>query len=226
MVAWWSQFTGPDQLLVLHGGSGPDFEGVDFAQKLHIDDARLRTVDHQREMQSYTAVLQIAAAWLRDKDFSHVYLAEWDHLPLVKDFNQKQVGLMQSEGADLLGHHLLRVDGTNQPHYLYHLSNPSFRAYWPEVTCRNEPSTVLSMFGSGSFWTRECLEAVAAVGEAFPMYLEIFLPTLAHHLGFRVRDFGAQNLFVRNGGNFQSQVDSARQAGAWTIHPLKRVFRD
>ena len=55
------------------------------------------------------------------------------------------------------------------------------------------------------------------------MYLEILLPTLAHHLGFRVRDFKDQNQFVRHIGEMITRVAEARLAGAWTIHPIKGV---
>jgi hypothetical protein len=53
------------------------------------------------------------------------------------------------------------------------------------------------MFGSGSFWKQDAFEAVAEVEETFPIYLEIYLPTLAHHLGFRLRDLSDPIDFVR-----------------------------
>ena len=59
------------------------------------------------------------------------------------------------ERADLLAFHVHRVDDTNNPHFLYHASNEKFTEFWSEITRRSEPKVVLSMFGSGSFWTRE-----------------------------------------------------------------------
>ena len=127
------------------------------------------------------------------------------------------------ERADVLGFHLQRVDGTSHPHYLYHLSNPAFFAHWAAISVRAEPKVVLSMFGSGSFWHREVFNAVAQRAEPFPMYLEIYLPTLAHHLGFRVRDYGEQNRFVHNLGERSSSIEQARAEGAWTLHPVKEL---
>jgi hypothetical protein len=53
------------------------------------------------------------------------------------------------------------------------------------------------------------------------MYVEIFPPTLAHHLGYRLRDYGPQTRFVRHIGDRLSEIEPARQSGAWTLHPVK-----
>jgi hypothetical protein len=82
------------------------------------------------------------------------------------------------------------------------------------------------MFGTGSFWTREAFCAVAATEEPFPIYLELYLPTLAHHLGFRVRDFTEQNRFVRITKDETESIEQARAEGAWTLHPVKRLWID
>ena len=79
------------------------------------------------------------------------------------------------------------------------------------------------MLGTGSFWTREAFDAVAAEKEPFPMYLEIFLPTLAHHLGYRVRALAGGGHWVRHLGDLRSRIGEARLAGAWTIHPVKSL---
>jgi hypothetical protein len=70
-------------------------------------------------------------------------------------------------------------------------------------------------------WTREAFEEVARLGDPIPMYVELALPTLAHHLGFRVRDLTDQNRFVSALGNRVQEIDSARAAGAWALHPVK-----
>ena len=224
MLDWWRKGAADGNILLVYGGSRETMAEINFSQKLFIDDRRLRTSHHQRETQSYTAVFRDVAGWLGGRDHSHVYFAEYDHLPLIGDLNVRQLDLLQKEGADVLGHQVLRVDQTNHPHYLYNTSNPDFVPYWRAVSKRKDPSVTLSMFGSGSFWTREALEAVAAVEEPFPIYLELWLPTLAHHLGFRVRDFGDQNRFIRPVGDLESQITGAWREGAWTLHPVKRLW--
>ena len=226
MLAYWSHCAPINNILIAYGGAESAFGAIRHQQKFFVDDPRLRTRDHQREFQSYTRLFQLAAEFLRSHgpQFQFVHFAEYDHVPLVPDFNERQIERSKSEGADLLAFHVHRVDDTNNPHFLYHAADQKFMRYWSTITKRSEPGVVLSMFGSGSFWTLEAFLAVCALEEPFPVYTEIYLPTLAHHLGFRVRDLGDQNRFVRALADEICSVDEARQEGAWTLHPVKRLW--
>lgn len=235
MVAWWQQ-TGVDADDLLLACTHPDaaeFAAVAHPHKVRVRDPRLATRDHARERQSYSGVLAAAADWLRAREtssvagFGAVHLAEYDHLPLAPDLGDRLLGALREEGADVLGHELRRVDGTNQPHHLYHLTQAGGAEFWARTTRRRDEDArrvVLSMFGSGSLWTPAALAAVAALPEPFPIYLELWLPTAAHHLGFRVRPFPAAAggaRFISSLGNRGAEVDAARAAGAWTLHPVK-----
>jgi hypothetical protein len=226
MLAHWGRCVPTESVLLAYGGTRGEFDAVLHEQKVFVDDPGLRTRDHQREFQSYTRLFIATAEFLKTRgdQFQFVHFAEYDHLPLVSDLNERQIQQLRAEDADLLGFHLHRVDDTNNPHFLYHVADGKFMSYWGRITQRSEPEVVLSMFGSGSFWTREAFCAVGAVKEPFPIYMELYLPTLAHHLGFRVRDFGEQNRFVRALENEIGGVDQARKQGAWTLHPLKRLW--
>ncbi len=131
---------------------------------------------------------------------------------------------MEREKADVLAFRLQRIDGTNHPHTLYHEREERFFAFWTSISRRADPTVVLSMFGSGSFWTRQSFLDVAKRSEPFPMYLEIYLPTLAHHLGYRLRNFGEQAAFIHNLGERAREIDAARAKGAWSIHPVKTLW--
>lgn len=205
------------------GGKRSDFNELPFKSKVFIDDPRLRTRNHQRELQSLTGFFQSVSGWMRDSAAEHEYLcmAEFDHLPLVSDLNARQIALAESERADVLGHHLARIDQTNHPHYLHHACRPEFHEFFARLSCRAERQTVLSMLGTGSFWRAEAFLAVAAVEESVPMYFELYIPTVAHHLGFRLRDYGEQNRFVSALGERSAEIDAARQRGGWTLHPVK-----
>jgi hypothetical protein len=225
MVEYWSRCVPRESILIAYGGEKFQFAEIRHDQRLFVDDPRLRTRDHQRELQSYTQLLQAAAEFLSHRDeFRFIYFAEFDHIPLVSDLNQRQIKRLTDEGADLLAFHVCRVDDTSNPHFLYHASDDRFMTYWTSITRRSDPNVMLSMFGTGSFWTREAFCAVCAIEEPFPIYMEIYLPTLAHHLGFRVRDFAEQNRFVRALESDICGVDQARKEGAWTLHPLKRMW--
>lgn len=225
MLEWWSRYLALDDVLVVAGGRREDFAGIAHTPKIFIDDPRLHTVDHQREFQSYTGLYRGISSWLAGRDYTHVFFAEYDHLPLVKDLGERFLARLAAEGADVLGCQVRRVDGTSQPHYLHHRSQPEFHAFWEKITRRDDPEVILNMFGSGSFWKRSAFDAVAALTEPFPIYLELYLPTLAHHLGFRVRDLPDQNPFVQVFRDLELEMDQARRAGAWAVHPVKRLWQ-
>lgn len=225
LVSYWNSLVGNGDLLIAYGGPRGSFDQIRFADKVFVDDLNLRTLDHQREAQSYTAVFKEVSHWLRNRSnvIDFVTLFEFDHLPLARDLNARQLERMQAERADVLAYHLTRVDGTSHPHYLYYAANSQFARFFRDLTVREDPAVVLSMFGTGSCWTREAFDAVAGFEEPFPVYFEIYLPTLAHHLGFRLRDYGDQDRFVTNLGDRSSEVDSVRNQGAWTLHPVKTL---
>jgi hypothetical protein len=226
LVAYWKSVIGDNRLLVAYGGPRKSFGEIEFKSKVFVDDSSLRTRDHQREGQSYTGVFREVSNLIRRRpgpvDF--VALFEYDHLPLVQDLNARQVERMHSDEADVIAHHLARVDGTSHPHYLYYAANAEFARFLEKVSVRTNPEIVLSMFGTGSCWKREAFDAVAGFNEPFAIYFEVYLPTLAHHLGFRLRDYAAaQDTFVSNLGDRSAEVVSARGRGAWSLHPVKRL---
>lgn len=224
MTGWWCRCVEPDSVVLAFGGTREEFARIGHGQKVFIDDLRLRTVDHPRERQSYGGIFRAVADWMRGREFDHVHFSEYDHVPLIANLNRRQVELLTAERADVLGYHVRQVDGTNCAHALYHASDAGAGAFWKSITRRADAGVVLSMIATGSFWTREAFEAVARQEEPFPVYVEIFVPTLAHHLGFRVRDFGAQTRFVRHAGDWLADMDAARAEGAWTLHPVKGLW--
>ena len=226
MLAWWRDHGAEDNLLLVYDGTEKEFNCIEHPQKVRVDDPRLRTVRHSHERQSYTELIRAVSRWLAGRDFTHVHLAEYDHLPLVSDLHERQAARLEEERADVLGFQLARVDGTNQPHLLYHAHMPGFFPFWRGLSVRENKGVVLSMFGSGSFWTRAAFDAVAAHAEPFPIYLELYLPTLAHHLGYRLRDWREQNRYISSLGNFVDRIDEARRAGAWTLHPVKTLWNE
>jgi hypothetical protein len=151
----------------------------------------------------------------------YIYLCEYDHVPLRSDLNALQVAEIQQEGADVMGHWLYRVDGTSHYHMLYHRSDPGFLPYWQSVSRREETGVVLSMFGSGSLWSRDAFLAIASRQQEIPCYLELYLPTLAHHLGYRVRCWGESNHMISNLPSSKINLETAVRRGCWTVHPIK-----
>ena len=219
----WQKLRAPEQILLAYGGTESAFSEIAFPSKVFIDDPRLRMRDHPRERQSCTGVLRAARAWLQAHlEFDYVHYVEYDQVPLLKNLYQRLVDRINAEQADILAYHLKRIDGTSHPHYLYH-NEEHIHQYFASISVRRERQTVLSMLGTGAFWRREAFEAIAAYEEPFPIYVELYVPTLAHHLGYRLRDLTDQNRFVTHKGDYTQEIEQFRSAGAWTVHPVKKL---
>ena len=222
MVQWWEQHApGPD-ILIAYGGTRQAFESLGVPTKVCVEDSRLRTRDHQRERQSFSGVFIAVNEWLRARPgYRLIHLSEFDCVPLCDDLFARLEARLANDNADVLGCHLVRVDGTNHPHYLYHAGDERFAQFLRKISRRADAQVVLAMLGCVSFWKREAFTAVADAEETAPIYLEIALPTLAHHLGFRVRGLSEQSAFVQPVGDFLPQLEALRAAGAWMAHPVK-----
>jgi len=216
-----------DQMLFVHAGKRSDFESLDVPNKVFVEDADMRTSFHPLEKQSYGGALREVASWLASRDADALYqaviLVEYDHLPLIPDWGVRLCARLEAERADLLCHHLVRVDGTNAAHYLYHLSDPRFENLWKDFSIREEKKLFLNAVMTGSVWRRAALEAVAARKEPFLVYLELYLPSLAHHLGFRVRSHGEQDRFVQVVPMKEPFSPEWMDAGAWSLHQVKAI---
>ncbi len=224
MCDYWQALIPGSMLLVAYGGSRADYERLDVRHKVFVDDERLRTVDHQREYQSYTGVFKQADEYLSRADYEHVYFTEFDHIPLRHDLLDLLQSEMVGQGADVLIRSLQRLDGTGHAHYLYHLGTKGFSEKLDAISLRDDSSVVLSGFGFGQLWTREAFSAVASINQDVPCYLEIWLPTVAHHLGFRVKGWDVFQEYHGVDGDRVHDLISAVEHGAWALHPVKSVW--
>jgi N-acetylglucosaminyldiphosphoundecaprenol N-acetyl-beta-D-mannosaminyltransferase len=217
----WEGVCREEDLWIAFGGSRADFEKLAYPRKVFVEDPSLRTHDHQREKQSYTGIYRAMAPVVERERPDFIYLCEYDHIPLVRDLNRRQVGEMSREGADVMGHWLHRVDGTSHCHMLNHESDPGFLPFWRSLSRREDPGVVFSMFGSGSFWSREAFLAVASTPQSIDCYQELYLPTFAHHLGYRVRGWDEEHHLLSNLPSRTITVQEGRKREAWTVHPVK-----
>lgn len=224
LLSYWKALGYPlERMLLVHAGNEEDFKALDVPNKVFVPDKEIRTIHHPLERQSYHGVFREVSAWMRGRDFSAVALVEYDHLPLVPDWGEKLCGVMELEQADVLCHHLTRVDDTNASHYLYHLQDPRFRELWKGVSVREEKGVFLDAVMTGSLWKRAAFEAVAVRREPFPVYLELYLPSLAHHLGYRVRRCSGQDAFVQVIPMEEPFSKSWVGRGAWSLHQVKSL---
>lgn len=223
----WARQQGADEVLLVHGGSREDFEKTDWGQKVYCGDSRLRCQDLQRERQSYQGVFQLISEWLsrpENADFAHVLFAEYDLFPLVADVPRRFRAYLREREADLTGYRLRRIDRTNSPLYLDHARDPEFHRYFSQISRREDARCVLQLLGPCAFWRTPAFHEVSRTEPPVRIYLELFAPSIAHHLGFRVVGLPQeQNHFVSPlelPGSVLRRVN-ANGNDAWCIHPVK-----
>lgn len=221
MLEWWHTAASADSLWIAYGGTREEFASIAWSQKFFLESNRVRTPNPQRDRQSYQEIFQRAVADGLLDGKRYVHLAEYDQLPLQPALNSLQIRVLNRLRADVLGYRLKRVDGTNNPHYLYHRADPAFDRFLRHISRRPDPGVVLSFAGFGSFWAAAAFRAVAAVAEPFPIYLELWMPTVAHHLGFAVRCIKEDEKFNALEGDALPLLDEAAAAGVWNLHPVK-----
>jgi len=222
MCDHWLKHDPQQVLIVAYGGSAEDFTGLKVEHAVYVEDPDLRTRDHPREKQSYLGVFAAVAPMIEKLGVSHVHLAEYDEIPLVTGLNARLLEALVHEDADVAGHRLSRVDDTGHPHFTFHRHDPAFMDYWRSMSRRDDHEVVLSMLGCGSFWKSEAFVEVAKLRPPLRIYLELMLPTAAHHLGFRVRPFPDQDRFMAPEiPKSQADFEPFRKDGAWRIHPVK-----
>jgi hypothetical protein len=223
MVDYWTETTHPAVIIVAYGGARQEFDKLE-CRKVFIEDPRLRTRDHQRERQSYTGVLRAVIEEISDDDWEWLYLAEYDMLPLDRLLFDRFAIRARSENADLLGHRMWRLDDTLHPHFASHLYTKKWMEWIASISKRSDTRVVLSCMGCGQFWHRMALQNVISIGEPEYAYLELQLPTVAHHLGYRVRGLGDQDQYISNHLEDGVSPTQMRNTGAWVMHPLKDLW--
>ena len=217
----WKPICAEEDLWIAFGGTRKEFAELETPRKVFIDDPRLRVRDQQRDKQCYGGIFRAMAPLVERESPDFLYFCEYDHIPLIPDLNRRQVAAMREEGADMMGHWLYRIDGTGHYHYLYHKADPDFAPFWQSVSRREDPTVIFSIFGTGSFWSRDAFLAVAKQPQPIECYLEIYLPTLAHHLGFRVRRWNEEQHLISNIPLPNLNIEEALKQGCWTVHPVK-----
>lgn len=205
----WKQHAAQN-ILLAYGGPEDRLNEITHPQKFLVQDDRLRVRHFQRDRQSYRGVMRQVSKVLEEKPHTHVLFMEYDQIPIDPDPISRYLERMVARDADVLVQALSRLDSSIHPHWL---ACPPAELDRPEV---------LSMLGTGHFWTREAWLAVNADTRLADWYLELDMSTTAHQLGFRVVGLDDQDPYVRNlPGDWQKSPDAAKNAGAWTLHPVK-----
>lgn len=226
MLSWWKSRTPEHSLWIAYGGKRDVFDSIPWENKFYLESSRIRTRDPQRDRQGYHEIFQLAAQHGILQRHAYIHLAEYDQIPLQPSLNDLQSRRLLELDADVLAYRLQRVDGTGHPHYLNHAANSKFHEFFSSLSIRDQKDVVLAFVGFGSFWRAEAFAAVAAVQEPFPIYLELWMPTVAHHLGFRIQRINELARYNHVEGDAAPLLAEATAAGIWNLHPAKNQWND
>lgn len=223
------------RFVVGYGGERNEFERIALEHKLFIDEPTLR--GPEQHLQSLTRIFE--ALW--DNYFAHdesadaLYLIEYDHLILDARFEDHLGELAETCQADLMGKNCVDCTATNSEHYVRFRRDPRLLAHLRRLSVRADPARLFSCLGDGIWISRPALQAYVEVSEHPPCYCEIYVPTLLHHLGFRVANVDAHSDLYRHVRWMPpfdtNQVIARFQEGAVFMHPVKdpnavRAVRD
>jgi len=214
------------RFVVCHGGSREDFEGVETDDKVFMDDPSLR--GPARHLQSWTQAFE--AIWHRyfesDDSLDSLYLFEFDHLILDRDYEQRLRDLAEATRAGFMGKNCVPREGTNWEHYVRWRRDERLLAHLRSISVREQPTKLYGCLGDGMWLSRNALRSYVAVGEHPPCYNETYVPTLLHHLGFRVVDVDSHSdlySHVRFAPVFcfDEVMSLAKRGGTAFVHPVK-----
>lgn len=216
---------GEARFVVGYGGPRSGFDLIDWGEKFFVDDPTLR--GPEQHLQSWTQIFE--TAWQKyfvgDADIDSLYLIEYDHLILDPTFEPRLRELALDTGADLLGKSCVDLTATNAAHYVRFRRDRRLLTHLARLSVREDRERMFGCLGTGMWLSRRVLEAYVNVGTHPPCYCEIYVPTLLHHLGFRVVDVDAHSDLYRNVRwlpqfSVRDVLDLTR-AGTVFVHPAK-----
>lgn len=223
MVLGWQGLV-EGEIVVLYGGPRAEYEKIQHAGKSFVDDSRLVTRDHQRERQSYDGVFAQAQQHVENSDAQFVYFTEFDHIPMRSDVAAHLEQQMEESALDFMGSGVHRIDGTNHPHWLNHAHDGELETVLSDLSVRSNTKVILTAFGFGQCWRRDAFLKFAAVRQDAKVYLELWIPTVAYHLGLRVGATRSDLEWNTPTGVIDEVRLAAMTEKPFFVHPLKQYW--
>lgn len=214
------------RFVVCHGGRRQDFDAIRHPSKLFIDDESLRTTV-ARDQSAVEMLRRVHDAYAARSAFEAMFLLEYDQIVLRGDFESAIEQLLELSGADFLGKTCVLKDANNWVHAIRARRNAEFMAFLRRISVRDEPPRIYGCLGTGFVMRRTALEALIAVDPPALDYHEMYVPTVLHHLGFRLGDIDEISDIYEEvaykPAKTLAQVIDAKRRGHFFVHPFKDV---
>lgn len=229
-IAYLEALSPGSRFVVAYGGPREEFARLGVPHAVFVDDPSLRSASTKH--QSYNAILRrVHETFIAgDETFELVYFMEFDQLVLRGDFHEALTALSEKTGAGLMAKSASVRNDTNWPHTLAARDDEALNEFIAGISRREDSALRLGCLGTGMLFRRDALAAFcSAAAEAPQAYLELFAPTLVHHLGFEVVDVDqVSDIYSAmrwRPGYAPQEAISAKRAGATFLHPYKGSLR-
>jgi hypothetical protein len=214
------------RFVVCHGGNRTDFEPLRGENTLFIEDPSLRGPHFEKSVNDLLRAVH--ENYVRDdRSVDLVYLIEYDHLILRGDFEHRLRELADKSNAGLFAKNASPRNDTNWLAFLKHRDDDRLNRFIAGISCRGDPETRWGCLGTGMLFRRDALDAFCSLTDAPPYYVELFVPTVVHHLGFAIVDIDAvADLYMGVRWIPEFSVDEAiaeKHAGRAFVHPFKQL---
>jgi hypothetical protein len=211
--------------VVCYGGTRDDFEGLGHSpDAFFVDDPALR----RRAGQSYTQVLELVYERVvaPDPAYSCVHLMEYDHVVLSPRYEDELLAIMAGARVGLLAPSCADHTLVNWCHAIDLLDDHEFTKRLREISVRDQDDPSLwGGLGNGMTIGREALDEFCRRAGDLSRYMEVYVPTVIYHLGYRVLGAPeAATLFdhVRFGPPYgREEATRLARHGAVALHPVK-----
>lgn len=213
------------RFVACYAGPGNEYERLGLEDEVLIDDPTLRGPG--QHLQSLTQTFE--TLWQRyfavDDGLDSLYLIEYDHLVLQAGFESRLRELATLTSADFMGKNCVERTATNGEHYVRFRRDERLLSQLRRLSVREDRGRLFGCLGDGMWLSRVALQAYVEVGEHPPCYCETYVPTLLHHLGFRVVDVDAHSDLYRHVRWIPpfgaEEVLALVGEGAVFVHPVK-----
>ena len=209
----------PDVLhIAAYGGTVEGYWAIKWHPKIFVNEPTFHAPGGNMECAGYLERVHYEAACYGRHE--PVYFTEYDHAVLTPKYAKIVVGKLR--GTDFVG----KITGATRKSEWMHsqrwYKDTALLDFLKGISAQfPEGDYLRGILGDGYAMTWEALDTFCSINH-YPAFYEVYIPTVLHHLGFSLGDFGAAYKYVscepRRNTEF---VLAALAEGVPFVHPYK-----